>query len=274
MARSRSLFDDLSSAIATAASLTHSDDKPAPISTAPLVSFLQAPGEGEPFDIPDAQSSSKIMPAAQEQPFIPRPARIPTERTPVAGAGPTPVVPPPVQAPITVQQPQVNAMSPTELPPPPAQSDEPSAERRPQPPKLPDLSGVTSPIARCEKIVAWIGEATGASDVFLADASGYPLAGSAGSAMEVDAKLAGTGMVTASIASLAAAIPDNSASSFELHIGEGPVFQLIGFQAGASVYVVGFMRSVPLTPRQSHAIRLACRHALDEALKGGLWESD
>ncbi len=269
MARSRSLFDDLSSAIATAASLTHGDEKPAPISTAPLVSFVQTPGDGDADEIAAAPLN-----ALQEQPFIPRPARIPTERTNIVGAGPTPVVPPPEPMPITAHQP-VNAMSPTELPPPPAQSgDEPSADqRKPQPPKLPDLSGVTSPIERCEKIVAWIGEATGASDVFLADASGYPLAGSAAAAMDADAKLASTGMVAASITSLAASIPGNAASSFELHIGEGPVFQLIGFQSGASVYVVGFMRGVPLTPRQSHAIRLACRHALDEALKGGLWES-
>lgn len=269
MARSRSLFDDLSSAIATAASLTQADEKPAPISTAPLVSFTQAAAEEE----ADGALAAAPLPLQPELSAIPRPARVPTERTPVM-TQPASAPEHMVSAARSVSHPPVNATSPTELPPPPAPSDEPSAERRPTPPKLPDLSGVTSPIARCEKIVAWISEATGASDVFLADASGYPLAGSAVSAEGVDAKLAGTGLVTASITSLTASVLEHNASSFELHIGEGPVFQLIGFQAGASVYVVGFMRTTPLTPRQSHAIRLACRHALDDALKGGLWESD
>src|SRR5258708_3113869 len=42
-----------------------------------------------------------------------------------------------------------------------------SADGVKRPPKLPDLSAVVSPILRCEKIVEWIIEATGASDVFL-----------------------------------------------------------------------------------------------------------
>lgn len=149
-------------------------------------------------------------------------------------------------------------------------TDETTVDRK-LPPKLPELSGITSPVVRCERIVSWIAEATGATDVFLADASGYPLAGAIDG---VDAKLAGTGLVAASIASLAASIPGNVSSLFELHLGDGPFFQLIGFHAGASIYVVGFTRSAPLTPRQSHAIRLACRHALGDTLKGGLWESE
>ncbi|NUQ78895.1 MAG: hypothetical protein HUU21_35670 [Polyangiaceae bacterium] len=165
----------------------------------------------------------------------------------------------------------MSTLTPSEAhPPTPGAGDDASADRK-LPPKLPDLTGITSPVVRCERIVSWIADATGASDVFLADASGYPLAGATSG---VDAKLAGTGLVTASIASLAASIPGNVSSLFELHLGDGPFFQLIGFHAGASVYVVGFTRSAPLTPRQSHAIRLACRHALGDTLKGGLWESE
>lgn len=185
--------------------------------------------------------------------------------------------PPLVAAPPEVPEPPA-APPVVEEPPPAAAAREPDAhanddagDAKKLPPKLPDLTGIASPVVRCERIVSWIAEATGATDVFLADASGYPLAGAVDG---VDAKLAGTGLVAASVASLAAAIPGNVSSLFELHLGEGPFFQLIGFQAGASVYVVGFTRGAPLTPRQSHAIRLACRHALGDTLKGGLWEAE
>lgn len=152
-----------------------------------------------------------------------------------------------------------------------APSTEELGGERKGPPKLPDLTGITSPAVRCEKIVNWIAEATGATDVFLADSAGYPLAGAIA---DVEAKLAGVGVIASSVASLAAAIPGNVSPLFELHLGEGPFFQLVGFKAGASVYIVGFSRGTPLTPRQSHAIRLACRHALGDTLRGGLWESD
>ncbi|HVK66186.1 MAG TPA: hypothetical protein VM694_17000 [Polyangium sp.] len=133
-------------------------------------------------------------------------------------------------------------------------------------PKLPDLSGITSPVKRCEKIVQWIGEATGATDVFLADAAGLPLAGAVS---DTEAKLAGSGLVASSIASLASAVPGNLGSTFEMHIGEGPCFQLIGFQVGATLFFVGLNRTRPLTPNQSLGIRLACRHALGDALRTG-----
>ncbi|UQA61846.1 hypothetical protein [Polyangium aurulentum] len=134
------------------------------------------------------------------------------------------------------------------------------------PPKLPDLSSIVSPVQRCERIVQWITEATGATDVFLADAAGLPLAGSVS---DTESKLAGSGLVASSIASLAAAVPGNHAPLFELHVGEGPFFQLIGFQVGASLFIVGLNRTTPLTPKQAHAIRLACRHALGDTLRGG-----
>lgn len=134
------------------------------------------------------------------------------------------------------------------------------------PPKLPDLTSIVSPVQRCERIVQWITEATGASDVFLADAAGLPLAGSVG---DTEAKLAGSGLVASSIASLASTVPGNPPPLFELHVGEGPFFQLIGFQVGTSLFIVGMSRATPLTPRQAHAIRLACRHALGDTLRGG-----
>jgi hypothetical protein len=152
----------------------------------------------------------------------------------------------------------------------PAEGDH-NGEKKVVPPKLPDLSNIASPMVRCEKIVSWIGEATGATEVFLADSAGYPLAGSI---IGVEAKLANVGLLASSIASLAASIPGNISPLFEMHVGDGPFFQVIGFQAGASVYIVGFSRGTPLTPRQSHAIRLACRHALGDTLRGGLWESE
>ena len=119
---------------------------------------------------------------------------------------------------------------------------------------------------RCEKIVQWISEATGATDVFLADAAGLPLAGNVS---DTEAKLAGSGLVASSIATLATAVPGNLPPLFELHLGEGPFFQLIGFQVGPTLFIVGLNRPTPLTPRQAHAIRLACRHALGDTLRSG-----
>src|SRR5262249_23098663 len=94
-------------------------------------------------------------------------------------------------------------------------------------PKLPDLSAIVSPVARCEKIVAWIAEATGATDAFVAAAAGLPLAGAI---HDADSRLAGAGLVASSIASLATSLPGQHAPLFELHLGEVPFFQIIGFQ--------------------------------------------
>ena len=142
-------------------------------------------------------------------------------------------------------------------------STAPPAASTSGPPKLPDLSAVVSPILRCEKIVEWIGEATGATDIFLADGAGLPLAGAIADAEE---RIATAGLVASSIASFAAALPRTAPPIFETHVGDGPFFQLVGFQAGAAMYVVGLTRATPLTPRQAHAIRLACRHALGDTL--------
>ena len=219
MLRSRSSFEDLAAAIASASSLEPA--RPAsPIGArgAPLVSF-------------------SLDPAADPTP----PERFPTE------------------AEIAV----VRAAAPRA--PESARLDEAvsSSDSVRRPPKLPDLSAVVSPIVRCEKIVEWIIEATNASDVFLADASGLPLAGAIADA---EARLAGAGVVAAAIAQLATSIPGNTSAIFEMHLGEGPFFQLIGFQVAGALYLVGLSRGSPLTPRQAHAIRLACRHALGEVV--------
>jgi hypothetical protein len=154
------------------------------------------------------------------------------------------------------------------VPEPPRQrttSDGPESVDPKRPPKLPDLSAVVSPVIRCQKIVEWIGEATGAGDVFLADGSGLPIAGAV---EDAEARLAGAGLVAASISQLAASLPGSNAPLFELHLGEGPFFQLVGFEAQGSLYLVGLNRATPLNPRQAHAIRLACRHALGDMLGG------
>jgi hypothetical protein len=211
-----------------------------------------SPGAAPPFAAASGATSAPLV--VDAPPLVAAPPEVPEP----PAAPPVVEEPPPAAAPAAAREPDAHA-------------NDDAGDAKKLPPKLPDLTGIASPVVRCERIVSWIAEATGATDVFLADASGYPLAGAVDG---VDAKLAGTGLVAASVASLAASIPGNVSSLFELHLGEGPFFQLIGFQAGASVYVVGFTRGAPLTPRQSHAIRLACRHALGDTLKGGLWEAE
>ena len=124
---------------------------------------------------------------------------------------------------------------------------------------------MVSPVLRCEKVVEWIVEATGASDVFLADAAGLPFAGAI---RDAEARLAASGWVASAVSALAAALPGAPSPLFELHVGDGPFFQLIGFQVNASAYVVGLVRPTPLNPRQAQAIRVACRHALAATLGG------
>jgi hypothetical protein len=212
MVRSRSSFDDLAAAIASASSLEPAKPAGPPIYRgAPLVSFSP-----DPTPSARAEAAIEIAPA----PRVPDVASL---------------------------------------------DDAASGEgaRRP-PPKLPDFTGVTSPILRCEKIVEWIIEATGAGDVFLADASGLPLAGAF---VHAESRLAGAGLVASAVVQLAASMPGNTSAVFEMHVGEGPFFQLIGFEVARVLYLVGLTRGAPLTPRQAHAIRLACRHALGEVVE-------
>ena len=212
MGRSRSSFDDLAAAIASASSLEPAKPSGPPVYRgAPLVSFG-----------PEASPSARASAAE--------------------------VTVPPLKVPDT------------------SSLDDAASEggaRRP-PPRLPDLTGVTSPIQRCEKIVAWIIEATGAGDVFLADASGLPLAGAF---VHAEARLAGAGLVASAAVQLAASMPGNTSAVFEMHVGEGPFFQLVGFEVARVLYLVGLTLRAPLTPRQAHAVRLACRHALGEVVE-------
>ncbi|AUX46913.1 hypothetical protein SOCE26_084230 [Sorangium cellulosum] len=130
-------------------------------------------------------------------------------------------------------------------------------------PRFPDLAATAGPVARCEKAVEWIAEATGAADVFLADAAGLPFAGAI---RDTEARLAASGLIASAVGSLVTALPGAPSQRFELCVGDGPFFQLIGFQASSAAYIVGLMRSTPLTPREVHAVRIACRHALDAAV--------
>lgn len=168
----------------------------------------------------------------------------------------------PLPAPPAVPRPP--GMPSLSVPPPSIDGSAPAEASRTLP-KLPDLTHVKNMLERCEKIVQWIGEATGAVNVFLADAAGLPLAGSVN---ETEARLAGSGLVASSIATLASSVPGSPSPQFELHIGEGPYYQIIGFKAGPTLFIVGLNRNTPLTPRQAHAIRLACRYALGD-LTGG-----
>jgi hypothetical protein len=153
----------------------------------------------------------------------------------------------------------------------PTSTSEPPESIGARPPKLPDLSAVVSPVVRCEKILEWIGDATGATDVFLSDASGLPIAGAIGGAdveasLTIEARLAASGLVASSVAQLASSLPGSGAPLFELSLGDGPFFQVIGFTANGAAYLVGLFRGSPLTVRQAHAIRLACRHALGDQM--------
>ncbi|MGK4002154.1 hypothetical protein WMF31_05985 [Sorangium sp. So ce1036] len=129
-------------------------------------------------------------------------------------------------------------------------------------PRFPDLSAPAGPLARCDKVIEWLAEVTSATDVFLADAAGLPIAGAI---RDTEARLAASGLIASAIGSLVAALPGAPSQRFELCVGDGPFFQLVGFQVSAAVYIVGLMRPVPLTPREAHAVRIVCRHALDAA---------
>ncbi len=237
MSRSRSSFD-LSSAIATATSLAVAtpEEQPAALYRGvPLVSFG-----------PTAAGPPTVMPPdSSSQPASAGP--------PTSGVGVGEVDPArgePAEAPT----PAVSAER--EGPP---TGDDAGVEATRRPPKLPDLSEIKNPVLRCQRIIEWLEEAVGVAGVFIADAAGLPVAGDT---LEAEARLAATGVVSAAVAHLAASIPGNTSALFEMHVGEGPFFQVIGFEAAGAPFVVGFQRGTPLAFRQAHAVRLACRHAL------------
>lgn len=179
--------------------------------------------------------------------------------------GPATVPPAPPPPPPAEQPPSSEGAFPMSSQALPGTPDDAPPEAR-RPPHLPDLSSIVSPSERCERIVQWIVDAVGAQDVFIADASGLPIAGMG---EDLEARVAAAGVVAASVTHLANAIPGNQSPLFELHVGEGPFFQLIGFDGGGSLYLIGLTRATPLTYRQAHAVRLACRHALTEPDRSG-----
>jgi hypothetical protein len=224
------------------------------------------------FDLTGAIASVRSLTGGSAK--QPEPSRIPSQFEGVAlvsfGAGEAGAQSAPRTAGRTLPPDPIRGTPPPPRPPPSDVADADTMEAvpdaaRPAPPKLPDLSAIVSPILRCEKIVEWIAQATGATDVFLADGAGLALAGAV---YQAEAHLAGAGAVATTVAGLAAALPRALAPLFEMHVGEGPFFQLIGFQTGAALYLVGLTRDTPLTPRQAQAVRLACRHALGPTLQG------
>jgi len=255
MSRSRSSFD-LSGAIATAASLTVVVPEEAPVAHyrgMPLVSFGAVPMAvpmGAPLGAAPSSAPKPPLwpPAPARVSEVPAPARVSEAPQPAVSSG-------------SAIEPLAERLEPAagHAAEQGHAEDSHAAETARRPPKLPDLSGLKDPVARCLKIIDWIVSAVAASEVFIADAAGLPLAGAI---VEAETRLAATGVVASAVAHLAAAIPGNSSALFEMHVGDGPFFQLIGFDVDGSSYVVGFHRATPLGFRQAHAVRLACRHAL------------
>ncbi|WP_437710970.1 hypothetical protein WMF45_38570 [Sorangium sp. So ce448] len=277
MARSRSSFD-VDGAVVTAAALVKRSRsrRPRAASVAPaaepLVSFESRPPSSRAE--PEPMSSSPLSPSFEE--LAPSSDLLPLS-SPLSSAGvggelglrgalPSSAddVDSPRGAPLDLR--------PLGSPPSFAAAREPLEERLDgaiealsagRPPRFPELAAAGGPVARCERVIEWIAEATGATDVFLADAAGLPFAGAI---RDTEARLAASGLIASAIGSLVAALPGAPSQRFELCVGDGPFFQLIGFQVRSAAYIVGLMRPGPLTPREAHAVRIACRHAIDAAV--------
>lgn len=254
MARSRSSFE-LSHALAAATTLAREEKKPGEPVTDPVQFRGVALVSFQPAEPPPPPAPAPLPPT----PVVPIPVT-PAART-------TPVVPPPTSEDdwLFDSPPQPETARPHAIPPPPPEAitAAPSDDEKARPPRLPDLSSVVSPIVRCEKVIEWIAQATSGAGVFIADADGLPVAGDI---QDAEARIGASGLVAASIATLLQALPGQPAPLFEVHIGDGPYFHLIGFHAAKGTYVVGLTRHEPLSPRQAHAVRLACRHAFGEPL--------
>ncbi|XXT17452.1 hypothetical protein WME94_45215 [Sorangium sp. So ce429] len=278
MARSRSSFD-IDSAVATAAALVKRPKTPkarapsvAPAG-APLVSFESRPppsrSEPEPMSSPPL---SPLSPAFEE--LAPS-----SDLLPMSSAGASGEIGLRSALPSSADDVDSRHGMALDLPSPASSSASfaavpgPRAERLDdavealaagrERPRFPDLSAAAGPVARCERVIEWVAEATGATDVFLADAAGLPFAGAI---RDTEARLAASGLIASAIGSLVTALPGAPSQRFELCVGDGPFFQLIGFQVRSAAYIVGLMRSSPLVPREAHAVRVACQHALDAAI--------
>ncbi|XYH95813.1 hypothetical protein ACMHYB_49810 [Sorangium sp. So ce1128] len=276
MARSRSSFD-IDSAVATASALVKRPKAPkarapsvAPAG-APLVSFESRPPPPSRAE-PEPMSSSPLSPSFEE--LAPS-----SDLLPMSSAGASGEIGLRSALPSSADDVDSRHGMALDLPSPGSSSASfaavsgPRAERLDdavevlaagrERPRFPDLSAAAGPVARCDRVIEWIAEATGATDVFLADAAGLPFAGAI---RDTEARLAASGLIASAIGSLVTALPGAPSQRFELCVGDGPFFQLIGFQARSAAYIVGLMRSIPLVPREAHAVRVACQHALDAAL--------
>ncbi|MGK3959062.1 hypothetical protein WMF38_39150 [Sorangium sp. So ce118] len=275
MARSRSSFD-IDSAVATAAALVKRPRTPkarapsvAPAG-APLVSFESRPPPSRAE--PEPMSSPPLSPSFEE--LAPS-----SDLLPMSSAGASGEIGLRSALPSSADDVDSRHGMALDLPSPASSSASfaavpgPRAERLDdavealaagrERPRFPDLSAAAGPVARCERVIDWVAEATGATDVFLADAAGLPFAGAI---RDTEARLAASGLIASAIGSLVTALPGAPSQRFELCVGDGPFFQLIGFQARSAAYIVGLMRSSPLVPREAHAVRVACQHALDAAI--------
>jgi hypothetical protein len=280
MARSRSSFD-VESAIATATSLASTTDatrKKERVSSltppsAPLVSFgSRPPPPPAPLVEPEPTSGPPLSTAAFED-AAPSSDLLPASTAGMMGERGLRSALPPFADDIvsvrgmTIEQPSLVSTDTATAPSGPLSDRLDDAVRELANgralPRFPDLTVALGPMLRCEKVVEWIALVTGATDVFLADAAGLPFAGAI---RDMEARLAASGLIASAVGSLIAALPGGPSQRFELHVGEGPYFELIGLEVSSAAYVVGMMRADPLSPRQAHAIRVACRHALAATL--------
>ncbi|WP_437544912.1 hypothetical protein WMF11_39290 [Sorangium sp. So ce295] len=273
MARSRSSFD-VDGAVVTAAALVKRSKsrRPRAASVAPaaepLVSFESRPPSSRAE--PEPMSSSPLSPSFEE--LAPSSDLLPLSSAGVGGELGLRGALPSSADDVDSRRGSPLDLRPLGSPPSFAAAREPLEERLDgaiealsagRAPRFPDLAAAGGPVARCERVIEWIAEATGATDVFLADAAGLPFAGAI---RDTEARLAASGLIASAIGSLVAALPGAPSQRFELCVGDGPFFQLIGFQVRSAAYIVGLMRPGPLTPREAHAVRIACRHAIDAAV--------
>jgi len=244
MRRSRSSFD-LGGALEKAAALTPKppDAKPAredPYAGVALVSF-----DAEPTAIPPVvETPGEARPAPlEDEPTDP--SEVDTAPSLDETVTPDTARPPPV---VVVEAPPPS--DPTPMPPTP-----------PAGPPVPDLSGVSSEGARCERVVQWMRETMLASEIFVADDQGLPVAG----LTNLEVRAAGAGGVAHAVRRLSVGVPGDG-DDFEAQLtvggsGPGSVFQMLGFSARGRRYVVGLTRetalSAPLIASVRHAFRLA-----------------
>ncbi len=130
------------------------------------------------------------------------------------------------------------------------------------PPRLappPDLSGIASVAARCDRLIDWLKSDPSTTSVLLVDGEGLPLASE--SARD-EALLGATAGVATAMRRLALASPGSLSREFESHVGDGPVLSLIGVSISSRLYVVGLSHEAPLGEKDVALVRRAFTSAL------------